>query len=139
MLLSTKHDLQPYKQALLNLDPNLDVEVWPEVKNKKRITFAAAWGQPKDVFRYYPNLKVISSFGAGVEHLVYDETLPEYITITRLVSPSLRHQMADYIETVCYNFIRKMPSYWQQKKKGIWKPLRHLHKKDLAVGIMGLG
>jgi len=65
LLISRTRNMEPYRDALLNLDSNLDVEVWPEVKSKDRVSFAVAWKQPKNQFSVYPNLKVISSLGAG--------------------------------------------------------------------------
>jgi glyoxylate/hydroxypyruvate reductase A len=139
LLVSKKRNLKPYKEALLELDPNLDIEIWPGISNSEQVQFAVAWRHPANLFEKFPNLKVISSLGAGVDHLLSDDTIPETIQFTRIVAPSLSGQMADYVLTAVLNIIRKTDHYISQQRKGVWKPLESLKKSDISIGVMGLG
>jgi len=139
LLIAPNKDLAPLKNALLNIDPNLDVEIWPECANKNRVTMAVAWNQPKNLLNLFQNLKVVSSLGAGVDHLIQDDSLAAEIALTRLVAPSLKRQMADYVETACYNIIRRSEGYFRQKLRANWNVLPHYQKEDLRIGILGLG
>lgn len=57
LLIAKNRDMNPWKDALLEVDPNLDVEIWPRIENKERVTFAVSWNHPEKVFPNYPNLK----------------------------------------------------------------------------------
>jgi len=139
LLVSKNRNLKPYKKALLDLDPNLDIEIWPGINKAEQVQFAVAWQHPVNLFEKFPNLKVISSLGAGVDHLLSDDTIPESIQFTRIVAPSLSGQMADYVLTAVLNIIRKTDQYTDQQRKAIWKPLSSIKKHDVTIGVMGLG
>lgn len=139
LLVAEKRDMMPFKKAIQAIDPNLDVEIWPAVKDPKRVQFAVSWRHPKNVFANYPNLKVISSLGAGVDHLLSDKEIPEHIIFTRVVSASLCEQMSEYILDSVLNIQRKSHHYFNLQNKGVWKPLSSYEKEDLVIGVMGLG
>ncbi|MCC5905858.1 MAG: glyoxylate/hydroxypyruvate reductase A [Balneolaceae bacterium] len=140
LLLVAKHrDMALFQSAIQKIDPNLDVEVWPAVKNPERVLFAVAWHHPKDVFRQYPNLRAISSLGAGANHLIRDKTIPKSVQIVRASTPSLAEQMGDYITMSVLNLIRGTEMYFRQQQKTEWKRHASYPKKSISVGIMGLG
>jgi len=131
--------MSSWEQAINKEDPNLDVEIWPNVKEKKRVQFIVSWNQPKNVLDQYPNLKAISSLGAGVDHLLADEALPNGVDVCRVVSPSLVQQMQEYILAAVLNIQRNFVHYIRQKDQGKWQPHNHPLAGELSVGIMGLG
>ncbi len=139
LLVSKNRNLKPYKEALLKLDPNLDIEIWPGISKPEQVQFAVAWQHPSNLFEKFPNLKVISSLGAGVDHLLSDDTIPESIKFTRIVAPSLSGQMADYVLTAVLNIMRRTDHYINQQRKSVWKPLESIKKSEVTVGVMGLG
>ena len=139
LLVSKNRNLKPFKEALLELDPNLDIEIWPGISKPEQVQFAVAWQHPSNLFEKFPNLKVISSLGAGVDHLLEDETIPESIHFTRIVAPSLSGQMADYVLTAVLNIMRRTDHYINQQRKAVWKPLESIKKNEITVGVMGLG
>ncbi|MEX1062112.1 MAG: NAD(P)-dependent oxidoreductase, partial [Balneolaceae bacterium] len=139
LLIAPERNLEPFKKALFRQDPDLDIDIWPDVTDRKRVTFAVTWNHPENLLDKFPNLKAVSSFGAGVEHLTEDKSLRDDITITRLVAPALKTQVADYVEMSCYNVMRRSADYFRQEQKKVWKVLSHSMKKDLAIGILGLG
>ncbi|MEX0890393.1 MAG: glyoxylate/hydroxypyruvate reductase A [Balneolaceae bacterium] len=139
LLVATNRDMVPHRDKLLELDPNLDVEIWPDVKDRDRITFIVAWSQPANLLGQFPNLKVVASMGAGVEHLMEDDSIPDDVKITRLVSSHIQVQIVDFIESCCYQFIRRITDYVEQQRKAEWKVLPHALKEERNVGILGLG
>lgn len=136
LLVAENRNLEPFREALLNIDKNLDVEIWPNVEKKERVQFAIAWNQPKNVFDSYPNLKVISSLGAGVDHLLNDSTIPDYITFTKITEQSLITQMIDYVYASVLSIILRLDTYRNSKK---WSPEPKFTRDNLNLGVMGLG
>lgn len=139
LLVSKSRDMTPVKDSLLRQDPNLDVEIWPDVASKERVNFAVSWKQPDNVFNQYPNLKVISSLGAGVDHLLEDKSVPSDVEITRVVAPSLTSDMSDYVMTAVLNFFRHTHKFYKQQQKTEWNMILTRDRNEVTVGIMGLG
>ena len=139
LFVAPEKDPKPFIDAIHAVDSNVDVEVWPVVKKPERIHFAVVWNHPKHLFQKFPNLKVISSLGAGVDHLLADDTIPAGIRFTRLIGASLSEQMCDYVLTAVLNILRNTQIYFRQQVRGEWKVHQPLQKTDLTIGIMGMG
>jgi len=139
LLIAKNRDMTPWKEALLEEDPNLDVEIWPRVENKERVTFALSWNHPEKVLQNYPNLRTISGLGAGVNHILKDSTLPASVAVTRTPIPSLGAQMAEYALNAIQNYRFHVPRYVDQKREGFWSPHEAIPKSDSVIGVMGLG
>lgn len=140
LLIAAQHrNLQPLKQTIQKLDTDIETELWPDVKYPERVQFAVTWNHPRGVFRQFPNLKVISSLGAGVDHILNDPALPEQVRITRIVSPSLVSQMCDYVLMSILNLCRNTSIYHTQQMAGTWNVVLALEKGEVTVGILGLG
>jgi len=131
--------MQPYKEEILKLDPNAEVEIWPDVAHRERVTFAVAWKHPEGVLDRYPNLKAVSSLGAGVEHLLRDESIPDGVILTRIVPPSLISDMSDYLVSALLNLVNHTYEFADNQRRAVWEPLLAVPKRSLTVGVMGLG
>lgn len=139
LLIAPNRDMSSLYEELKELDPNLDVEIWPKIKDKNRVTFAVAWNHPKKVLNNYPNLRAVSSLGAGVNHLLNDEDLSSKINLARLITPSLKNEMAEYVLQAVLAYRHHTSRYTDQKKEAFWDKHTLVPKKDSVVGIMGLG
>lgn len=139
LFIAPDRDISSWHEAIKEIDSNIDVEVWPNIKDKKRIQFAVCWNQPKHVLDQFPNLKAVSSLGAGADHLLTDEYLPKHVDICRVVSPSLIQQMKEYILAAVLNIQRNIVHYIRQKDNQKWQPHHHPLASDVHIGIMGLG
>lgn len=139
LLIAKNRDMNSLKEALLEVDPNLDVEIWPRVENKERVTFAVSWNHPEKVLQNYPNLRVVSSLGAGADHLLADQSIAKEIQLTRVIVPSLKDQMAEYVLNAIQNYRLHTARYVDQKREGFWSKHEAIPKSDCVVGVMGLG
>lgn len=139
LLIAKNRDMNSLKEALLEVDPNLDVEIWPRVENKERVTFAVSWNHPEKVLQNYPNLRVVSSLGAGADHLLADQSIAKEIHLIRVIVPSLKDQMAEYVLNAIQNYRLHTARYVDQKREGFWSKHEAIPKSDCVVGVMGLG
>jgi glyoxylate/hydroxypyruvate reductase A len=112
------------------------IEIWPNIKNHAAIEFVLAWNPPKGLWQTLPNVKAISSFGAGIDGLMKHEALPE-VPIARIVDPQLANDMALYILGQILNFKLRLNEYQTKQNNKLWKPKR-AHNAS-KVGILGLG
>lgn len=139
LLIAPNRDLKQLSEELQNIDPNLEVDIWPKVKNKDRVTFAVAWNHPKNVLGNYSNLKAISSLGAGVNHLLNDESLSKEIKFARLITSSLKSEMAEYVLQAVLAYRQHTTRYTDQKREAFWDKHKLIPKEDSVIGILGLG
>jgi len=137
LLLMPDKDTSELCQALAQTDPDLEIRQWPDDGTKEDIDYAIVWNHPMGELAKYPNLKVVASYGAGVDHILKDPDLPPQITITRLVDDRLSGQMAEYVAGVILNQRLRLTEYREYQAARIWapKPLR----PENNVCILGLG
>jgi glyoxylate/hydroxypyruvate reductase A len=139
VIIYPNRDTSRWVAALHSIDPTLKVEAWPEVSDPNDVDFVMCWNQPPGVLRQFPNLKCISSLGAGVEHLLSDSTRPSGVPLVRLVDDDLKQSMAEYVMLGVLEHFRRFRDYRRQQEHGIWKPQRFQHISTVGIGIMGCG
>ena len=132
-------DPKPWVEELLQKDPSLDIRVWPNDGDRNEIVGALTWMHPEGVLQDYPNLKWASSMGAGVDQFLNDAKVPTQINITRLVTDQLAESMFEYVQTAVLYFFRQFDAYCDDQTRKMWQPLPAPSKRDLMIGIMGLG
>jgi len=71
-LIATGRDMNPWAEAIRNLAPEIEVEIYPDIFNPAGVKGAMLWNQPAGVLQQFPNLQWVSSIGAGVEHILGD-------------------------------------------------------------------
>src|ERR1700749_790018 len=96
LFLSKIDNLADWHQALKRRLPDVDFRIWPEIGNVADIDAAIVWNHPPGELKRYPNLKLIVSLGAGVNHIFDDPDLPSGIPVTRVVDEALTAGMAEY-------------------------------------------
>ena len=128
-----------WRRALLAADPGLDLRQWPEVGDPADIEYALVWFPPKGALKSYPNLKVIFSIGAGIDHLASDPELPKGVPIVRMVEPGLTAGMTEFVLMSVLYHHRFMLDYAEQRRNKVWREIDQVPPWDRRVGIMGLG
>ena len=126
-------------EALQNLEPGLNVGIHPHDVNRDEVVFALAWRPPLGVFKDYPNLKWITSTGAGVDHILRDPDLPEDLPITRIVDERLTDDMTSYLVAQVMCHMRNVSHYKLLQINNEWQPKRYRDKVKTSIGIMGFG
>lgn len=139
-----ENDTTSWITALKTLDPTLDIRVWPGDKPKQEIEMALTWKHPQGTLKEYPNLGCICSMGAGIDHLLSDPLLPDpdlpgNPAIVRLVDQKLAGNMSEYLLLAVLYHFRQLGFYQAKKEERFWQPLLPLDKREMIIGIMGLG
>ena len=103
------------------------------------VHYAACWKPRPGLLAGYPNLKVIFSLGAGVDHLFLDPALPD-VPVVRVVDPDLTQRMSEWVLLHVLLHHRQQRMYdWQQSER-IWVDDRFQPAAgDVRVGVMGMG
>jgi glyoxylate/hydroxypyruvate reductase len=103
------------------------------------IQYVACWKHVPGSLAKLPNVKVLFSLGAGVDHLVSDPDLPE-APIVRMVDTDLTQRMTEWIVWQCLDWLRQGKMYRAHQTTAQWIDDRDQPAaKDVRVGVMGLG
>jgi glyoxylate/hydroxypyruvate reductase A len=128
-----------WKPQLARLMPELEVRIWPEIGDPAEIDYALVWRPEPGLLASLPNLKLILSLGAGVDHILCDSHLPHGVPIVRLVDPYMTDAMSEYIILQVLRLHRQDLDYRTQQEKGIWLELDQKNAAERTVGILGFG
>lgn len=137
-----KSDLDPpgpWIETLGALMPTLDVRVWPQLGEPTDIEYALVWKSPGQALLKLPNLKLIFSLGAGVDHLLNENGLPTRVPLVRIADPALTEGMSEYVLYHVLRYHRRMAQYERQQRERCWQPLPQVRPSQRRIGIMGLG
>ncbi|NMP33009.1 glyoxylate/hydroxypyruvate reductase A [Thalassotalea sp. M1531] len=136
-LMITDRDLSSLSKALSDKLPDVAIKQWPDCCLDKNVEFAVAWRHPMSMWQQFPNLKVVSSLGAGVDGLITDQSRPEHIQLTRIVDNNLSIQMSEFVLTAILMHKCRINEFQQASTKREW--VFHPRLKHDTVTILGAG
>jgi len=139
MLFCEVFDPHVWLDAFKKAAPSVAIEFWPNVKHKGEVELIAVWGKPTFDFGQFSHLKCISSLGAGVDHILANDTIPSDIPITRVVDPGMWQQMSEYVVFAVIEHRRRFFGYLQGQQNKSWIKQSEIDLEDYTIGIMGLG
>jgi glyoxylate/hydroxypyruvate reductase A len=139
LVISSGMDPEHFAGELRQLAPDIDVRVWPDAGDVEDIRYTLVWRQPRGVLKTFPNMQVIFSIGAGVDHVLEDPDVPD-IPLVRFVDPNLTMRMSEYVCLHVLTHMRRMPEYLEQQKAAKWEELwPQPGANEIRVGVLGLG
>lgn len=135
----TNWDLDPWLKRFRAADPEREYIVLtaPDMALPEKY-YLCCWKPDPAVFRRTPAPLLISSPGAGVDHIMKADP-PAHIPITRIVDPNLTGRMVEYIVLHALYHFRQMTAYAGFQRAHRWVQLDQPKAADVAVGIMGMG
>lgn len=141
ILLCTKASaMLDWRDALLAEDPTLDIRLFPDSGDPADIEAAVCWNQHDMAeLRRYPNLKLIVSMGAGVDHLLRPPGPPPGIPVARLKDHRLTTGMTEFVVLNVLRFHRQDLEYREQQAERVWNELPAPDTAQRRIGILGLG
>lgn len=117
--------------------PGVDVRIWPDFGDPTDIEFALLWKHPKGLIQDLPNLKAISSLGAGIEHLLNDPDIPATLPFGRLAGPKLATDMATWLVGQVIAHWRDFARFKDHQANKQWQPWAPMGQA--RVGVLGMG
>ena len=131
--------LEDLQQRLTLALPDSRIEIWPDISDVSAVEFAVVWKQPPGSLAALPNLKAIQCFGAGVDAILSDTTLPA-LPIARIVDPALTQTMVSYLDSVVNHYRLRLDLFIAQQQQQLWQPKsprRFQHICVLGLGELG--
>lgn len=135
---SVSKNLNPWLMAFKSYDDQEEICCFDDAVDLKKITTAVVWNHRSGLFRLLPNLKLIASLGAGVDHIMNDPDIPDDTLITRVVGHGLSGPMSNFCIGAILHHQRQFDKYLIDKSNKIWD--QELNpERGMNVGIMGMG
>jgi glyoxylate/hydroxypyruvate reductase A len=118
--------------------PDLEFRIWPDAGDLREVEYLIAWQVPADFVAQMPNLKVLFSSGAGIDHVDLS-AVPAHVPLVRMVEPGIIHGMVEYVSLAVLALHRDFFDYVTQKSARSWSPLEVPPASARTIGVMGLG
>ncbi|AMG37917.1 2-hydroxyacid dehydrogenase [Achromobacter xylosoxidans] len=132
--------MQEWREQFRVHAPDLEIVSWHDDVDPASIDYALVWAPDPGRLATFPNLKLIISAGAGVDHIVSDPAWPRHLPIARMVTPRTETEMAEFVLTSALMLTRDLKRAIDQQTRRHWELYDSLRvAADVRVGIMGLG
>ena len=126
-------------EEMVRLDPLLEIREWPDIGNPEDIDIAMVWQMPHGELAKFPNLKMIVSMAAGVDHVFLDPLRPKGIPIVRVTNPHMARSMGHWFLMNILRLHRETVYFDALREEKIWPPEIAFDTDSVSVGILGLG
>ncbi len=136
-LIVTDRPINALREALTAQLPGVRIQCWPDIDDFESIEWAVLWKQPPGLLARLPNLRAVSSLGAGVEGILEDADLPPDVPVFRVVPEDLKEQMAQYVLSHVLSDLRSHRTLSAQQRRHEWRVLDA--PRRAVVGFLGLG
>ena len=119
---------------------NLEAVSWADRESYlDRIRYALVWYPEPGALASMPNLAIVFSVGAGVDHLVGKNVVPNDVPVVRMVEESLTAGMVEYVLYQVLRLHRDMHRYDADQRQHRWQQRMQRPASVRTVGILGLG
>lgn len=123
-----------------DVDPEFEVQVWPEIESGMQFEMAVSWYHPPGVLSQIKGLRCVASLGAGVEHILTDPDFPSTVQVTRVVDEGLAQEMTEYVVMMTLIHKRRYLQQLSYQRNRQWiKDADQKRDNSMRVGILGLG
>lgn len=102
------------------------------------VRYLITWNYPENLAERYPNLDVIFSVGAGVDHMT-QASIPPGVKLVRMIESGLTSLMRDYVVMSVLALHRRLPAYIEQQRRREWINLEFTWADQRRVSVLGLG
>jgi glyoxylate/hydroxypyruvate reductase A len=110
-----------------------------EVDDPGAIRHALAFRPSAGAFDPYPNLRLVSCGGAGVDTLLNHPGLRPGISLSRMINPEQARMMAAFALWYITGWQRRMWDYAGQQTAEVWRTVNLTTPSEFPVGLLGFG
>lgn len=107
--------------------------------NGAEVDVALCWEPHHGLWGQMPNVRLVQSLAAGVDHILEDATLPRHVLVARIRDPHMASAMAAYVAWAVTSEHRQMDGYLQEQAKTVWSKPVVVPATHYRVGIAGMG
>ena len=133
--------LPEWQACFAEVAPALEVRWWDDpTVDPDAVTYVLVWEPQPGRLARYPNLRVIFSSAAGVDHITSDPDLPRGLPIVRMATEETAQSMGEYVCLAALSILRDGNRLTAAQTARRWDSFEQPHTAfDKRVGVMGLG
>jgi glyoxylate/hydroxypyruvate reductase A len=133
--------LPEWEKHFSDFAPWLEVRAWDDSGvDPAQVQFVLVWEPPAGWLTQFPQLRLILSTAAGVDHILCDPFLPPAVPIVRMVTPETVERMGDFVCLAALSLLRDFPALLAAQSSREWRSdLTGNLSSNMTVGVMGLG
>jgi glyoxylate/hydroxypyruvate reductase A len=139
LLVFENKDVKPWAEILRAKLPDTSIEVYPDVKDRSLIDFVICWKPQKNLLNDFPNVRVIQSVGASIDHITNSQILIKNQQVTRIVDENLSNDMWEFLVAVVLSEMKNAGSYHESQKAKVWQQQAYRSIHNTSIAILGLG
>ena len=117
-LLSRVLDMRYLVPAFQALRPDIAWRTADDLGDPADIDAAVCWLPPAGLLGA-PNLRLIQSIGAGVDHIYADPAVPRHVPVCRVAEAGMAAGMSSYVAWAVINHHRHFPDYVRNHAQGV--------------------
>lgn len=112
-------------------DPDVPIEA---------VKYAFVWAPDPGALARFPNLRLIVSSGAGVDHITCDPGWPRHVSLVRMGGEETGQRMGEYVCLAALALLRDLPRIIAGQRERKWDNFDVPRTAcETRAGIMGLG
>lgn len=119
--------------------PEIDVRPLDAIGDPSEVEVAVTWMLPPGLYGTYPNLRLIQSMAAGVDHVLADRSRPSDVPVARLVDPWMARAMSHHVILQILRWHRRLDLFETDREDRHWRYGVTFHPETVRVGVLGLG
>ena len=104
-----------------------------------QVDIALCWEPPHGLWQQMPNLRLVQSLAAGVDHILGDASFPQHLPLARIRDPHMASAMAAYVAWAVTSEHRQVDTYLRDQPKAVWGTPVVIPATQYKVGIAGMG
>jgi glyoxylate/hydroxypyruvate reductase A len=129
---------QAWSRLFKQQAPELEFHVWPETGDLNAVDTLVAWAPKPKLLQQLPNLKILYSVGAGIDHVDMSALSPA-VLLVRMIEPGITEGVVEYVLMAVLAAHRQLLDYREQQARKLWQMLELVAAGKRSVGVMGLG
>src|ERR1044072_9509851 len=99
--------LREWQAGFAEVAPGIEVRWWDDpTVDPEAVTYVLVWEPQPGRLKRYPNLRVIFSSAAGVDHITCDPELPRGVAIVRMATEETAQTMGEYVCLAALSILR---------------------------------
>jgi len=131
--------LEEWRASFAKHRPGLEVVQWDDSK-ADQADYALVWEPDAGRFQAMPNLKLVISAGAGVDHILTDADYPRHVPIARMVPEETAVIMSEFVLSMTMMLLTDIPALITAQAQRQWLRAPAARGiRDTRVGVMGMG
>lgn len=103
------------------------------------VDIALCWEPPAGLWHLMPNVRLVQSLAAGVDHILGDSSFPSQLPLARIRDPHMASAMAAYVAWAVTSEHRQVDGYLHNQALAVWGTPVVTPATQYKVGIAGMG